>query len=94
MPRHTVSKEILKHLLKSKCSDYDTLKKLLEENGLNPNGIYAYVAYLKKAGLVSVIKIATVTSRKVYKGVVCINESKTADILMLLAKESRNEPKH
>jgi Fe2+ or Zn2+ uptake regulation protein len=94
MPRYTVSREILKHLLKTKCSDYDSLKKILEENGINPEGIYAYVAQLKKSGLVNVIKIATVTSRKVYKGVVCINESRVADILMLLSRGAQNEPKH
>jgi len=92
MPRYTVSKDILKHLLRSKCSDYDTLKKILEENGLNPDGVYAYIAQLKKSGLVNVMKIATTNgSRKVYKGVVCLNESRIADILMLLSKGAQNE---
>jgi hypothetical protein len=92
MPRYTISKDILKHLLRSKCSDYDTLKKILEENGLNPDGVYTYIAGLKKSGLVNVMKIATSTNgRKVYKGVVCLNESRIADILMLLSKGAQNE---
>jgi hypothetical protein len=94
MPRYTVSKLILRHLLKSKCSDYDTLKKVLEENDVKTNGIYAYVAQLKKSGLVTVIKIVTAkANRKIYKGVVCINESRIADTLMLLGRD-QNEPKH
>jgi hypothetical protein len=86
---------ILNHLLKTKCIDYESLKRVIEESGVNPDGVYAYVASLKKAGLVSVIKIATLNgSRKVYKGVVCINESRVADIVMLLSRGAQNEPRH
>jgi Fe2+ or Zn2+ uptake regulation protein len=89
--RYTVSKVILRHLLKSKCSDYDTLKKLLGENGMNPNGVYAYVNALKKSDLVHVIKVATVRNgKKVYKGVVCLNESRIAEILLAIGTQNEH----
>jgi hypothetical protein len=92
MPRYTVSKEILKYLLKTRCTDYNTLKQILESNGHRPDGIYAYIAILKKSGIVTVSKITTSRHGKRAKvGVVCLNEARLPEALVILSKGSKNE---
>jgi len=90
MPRYTVSKEILKYLLKTRCADYNTLKQVL--NGYRPDSIYAYIAILKKSGIVTVSKITTLRHGKRTKvGVVCLNEARLPEALVILSKGSKNE---
>jgi hypothetical protein len=92
MPRYTVSKDILRYLIKAKCADYNTLKQLLESNGHRPDGIYAYIAILKKSGIVTVSKITTSRHGKRAKvGVVCLNETRLPEALIILSRGSKNE---
>jgi hypothetical protein len=91
MPRYTVSKEIVKYLLKAKCADYNTLKQLLESNGRRPDGIYTYIAILKKSGLVTISKITTSRhGRRAKVGVVCLNDARLPEA-MILSRGSKNE---
>jgi hypothetical protein len=88
MPRYTVSKIIIGYLLKAKCADYRTLKELVKDK-YNAKGIYAYVKMLRESGLVTVAKIVTVRSnRRVKIGIVCLNEARLPEALMLLSKGS------
>jgi hypothetical protein len=92
MPRYTVSKDILKYLLKKRCTDYNTLKQVLESNGHRPDSIYAYIAILKKSGIVIVTKITTLRHGKRTKvGVVCLNETRIPEALVILSKGSKSE---
>jgi hypothetical protein len=86
MPRYTVSKTILRYLLRKKCADYKTLKDLIKDTH-NTEGIYAYVKMLEKTGLITVAKTVTErNNRKVKIAIICINESKIPEALMILSK--------
>jgi hypothetical protein len=91
MPRYTVSKIIIRYLLKVKCTDYRTLKELIKGK-CNAKGVYTYVKILRESGLVTVAKTVTVrNSRRVKIGIVCLNESRLPEALMLLSKAPENE---
>jgi hypothetical protein len=57
---------ILKHLVKSNCSNYKELKKILEEHGYNPNSVYEYIKYYKNKQYLHVLKMSK-------NRVICIN---------------------
>jgi len=86
MPRYTVSKTILRYLLRKKCADYKALKDLIKDS-YNAEGIYTYVKMLEKTGLITVAKTVTErNNRKVKIAIICINESKIPEALMILSK--------
>jgi hypothetical protein len=91
MPRYTVSKTILRYLLRKKCADYKTLKDLIKDTH-NAEGIYAYVKMLEKTGLITVSKTVTVrNNRKVKVAIICINEGKIPEALIILSRGAKNE---
>jgi predicted transcriptional regulator YheO len=86
MPRYTVSKTILRYLLRKKCADYRSLKDLIKDTH-NAEGIYTYVKMLERTGLITVAKTVTVrNNRKVKIAIICINENRIPEALMVLSK--------
>ena len=77
MGSESPSTMILKHLIKSHCSTYDDLKKLLKNANLNPDSVYEYVKYLKRKNYVHTLKMSR-------RKIVCINESIRREIELLL----------
>jgi hypothetical protein len=87
MPRYTVSKILLGYLLKARCADYRTLKQLIKGK-YNAKGVYTYVKALKDSGLVTITKTVTVrNNRRVKVGVVCLNEAKLPEAIMIASTE-------